>query len=75
MPKIHRIITAEMNVFMAGSIAVFPRYGKFFRPFSTPWKIRAGFFHSVEKSFPHCGKLFPGTGWNKPYLAPPTSNG
>ena len=30
----------------------FPRYGKRFRRFSTLWKIFAGFFHTVEKSFP-----------------------
>jgi hypothetical protein len=42
--------------------AVFPRRGK---KFSTLWKIQATtlwkispvFFHAVEKSFPHCGKL------------------
>lgn len=26
--------------------------------FSTLWKIGGGFFHTVEKKFPHCGKLF-----------------
>ena len=26
--------------------------------FSTLWKTGAGFFHTVEKKFPHCGKIF-----------------
>jgi hypothetical protein len=51
------IMTAEMNVFMAGSIASFPHNGKSFRGFSTQWKNVSGFLRSVEKYFPHCGKL------------------
>lgn len=42
-----------------------PRYGRINAEFSTLWKNifhtvenRAGFFHSVDKSFPHCGKVF-----------------
>jgi hypothetical protein len=28
--------------------AIFPRYGKLFRDFSTVWKTFSGFFHGVE---------------------------
>jgi NDP-sugar pyrophosphorylase family protein len=43
----------------------FPRHGKCSDQFSTVWKKvfhgvenPGDFFHTVEKSFPHCGKLF-----------------
>ena len=39
----------------------FPRYGNFFRDFSTVWKTFCDFFHAMEKisaSFPRYGKLF-----------------
>ncbi len=35
---------------------VFPRYGKSFSLFSTPWKIGRDFFHAVENFFPRRGK-------------------
>ncbi len=35
MPKIQRIIAAEMIVFMKGSVAFFPHDGKTFPDFST----------------------------------------
>ena len=64
MPKIQRIIAAEINVFIVSSIAVFPHYGKSFRVFSTLWKECFHgveefivFFHTVENSFPQCGKV------------------
>ncbi len=37
--------------------AFFPRHGKTFGDFSTQWKNSVRFFHTVEKSFPHCGKI------------------
>ena len=35
----------------------FPHNGKTFRQFSTQWKKFSGFFHTMEKRFPQCGKL------------------
>jgi hypothetical protein len=36
---------------------IFPRSGKTFAGFSTEWKKFRRIFHSVEKSFPQCGKI------------------
>ncbi len=41
---------------MAGN-PVFPHNGKTFSDFSIQWKNFEEFFHSVEKSFPHYGKI------------------
>jgi hypothetical protein len=35
----------------------FPRNGKTFSDISTQWKKFSGFFHTMEKMFPQCGKL------------------
>jgi hypothetical protein len=37
--------------------AIFPRNGKTFAVFSTQWKKFSGFFHTMERMFPRCGKL------------------
>jgi hypothetical protein len=37
--------------------AIFPHNGKTFAVFSTQWKNFSGFFHTMEKMFPQCGKL------------------
>ena len=37
--------------------AIFPHNGKTFAVFSTQWKKFSGFFHTMEKLFPQCGKL------------------
>jgi hypothetical protein len=49
---------------MEKSGRIFPHHGKKFSTvwkkqadFSTPWKMFSGFFHAMEKKFPHCGKL------------------
>ena len=35
----------------------FPHNGKTFDVISTQWKKFSGFFHTMEKMFPQCGKL------------------
>jgi hypothetical protein len=37
--------------------AIFPHNGKTLAVFSTQWKKFWGFFHTMEKMFPQCGKL------------------
>jgi hypothetical protein len=66
------IITAEMKVFMAGSIASFPHNGKSFRDFSTQWKKC---FHSVENRSLKPDPQVPAAGMRGHQWAPPTSNG
>jgi len=41
---------------MENFFADFPRHGKIWTEFSTPWKIFCGFFHAMENYFPHRGK-------------------
>ena len=38
-------------------LAIFPHNGKTLAVFSTQWKKFSGFFHTMEKMFPQCGKL------------------
>jgi hypothetical protein len=38
-------------------VPFFPHNGKTLAVFSTQWKKFSGFFHTMEKMFPQCGKL------------------
>ena len=60
----------RLNVFhtMEKLSAVFPRNGKTFGCFSTPWKNLRPFFHAVEKSFSCLGKTVLGA-WAALFLA------
>jgi hypothetical protein len=46
----------QVHAHSPAPLALFPRYGKLLRIFSTLWKIR--FFHSMARFFPRYGKLF-----------------